>query len=183
MKNTKKTTEILYWIILSVLIIIGITIRTDVWLNEPSFFGDETTLLSNIINRNFIGIFSALDSAQSCPTFFLLVNKIIYSFFGLNETALRFFSYLCGIFSLCIIPFFKDLLFKNKSLNLLLIVMLTLNGELLYYSQEFKQYSSDVFFTLLILLLFFKTKDKVINLKSALIVGTIFGIAGFFSFT
>lgn len=183
MKNTKKTTEILYWIILSIVIIIGITIRTDVWLNEPSFFGDETTLLSNIINRNFIGIFSALDSAQSCPTFFLLVNKIIYSFFSLNETALRFFSYLCGIFSLCIIPFFKDLLFKNKSLNLLLIVMLTLNGELLYYSQEFKQYSSDVFFTLLILLLFFKTKDKVINLKSALIVGVIFGIAGFFSFT
>lgn len=183
MSKSEKITNTLYFIAIILIIILGILIRTDVWLNEPSFFGDEGALIYNIKNRSFFGLFSALDSAQSCPSFFLFFNKIIYLIFGLNETALRFLPFLAGILTFSIVPFFKNLLFKNKILNLLLITALILNSQLIYYSQEFKQYSSDAFFTLLIILVFFKTKDKIKDTKSALITGLVFSIIGYFCFT
>lgn len=183
MQKIEKLTNILYIVAIAIIIGLGILIRTDVWLNEPSFFGDEGALILNIKTRSFLGLFSALDSAQSCPSFFLLFNKIIYSIFGLNETALRFLSFLAGILTFSIVPFFQNLLFKNKILNLLLMSALILNHQLIYYSQEFKQYSSDAFFSLLILLLFFKTKDKVKDIKSAFIFGVIFSVIGYFCFT
>lgn len=183
MPKTTKILNILYFAAIAVIIILGIIIRTDVLLNEPSFFGDEGALIQIIKRRSFCGLFRDLEFAQSCPSVFLVINKVIYSVFGMNEVALRFTSYLFGLLSFTIVPFFKDFLFKNKILNLVLMTALIINYQLLYYSQEFKQYSSDVFFTLLLLLLFFKTKDKINNAKTALIVGIIFSSVGYFSFT
>lgn len=181
--KTTKILNILYFAAIAVIIILGIIRRTDILLNEPSFFGDEGALIQIIKRRSFCGLFRDLEFAQSCPSVFLVINKVIYSVFGMNEVALRFTSYFFGLLSFSIIPFFKDILFKNKILNLVLMTALIINYQLLYYSQEFKQYSSDVFFTLLLLLLFFKTKDKINNEKTALIVGIIFASVGYFSFT
>lgn len=183
MPKTIKIFNILYFAAIAVIIILGIIIRTDVLINESSFFGDEGALISIIKQRSFLGLFRDLEFAQSCPSVFLVINKVIYSLFGMNEVALRFIPYFFGLLSFSIVPFFKDFLFKNKILNLVLMTALIINYQLLYYSQEFKQYSSDVFFTLLLLLLFFKTKDKINNEKTALIVGIIFAAIGYFSFT
>jgi hypothetical protein len=66
-------------------------------------------------------------------------------------------------------------------MSLIFIPLLAFNGNVVYNSQEFKQYSSDVLFTILYFIVFYTFKDKIKTEKDALILGIILGISGFFS--
>ncbi len=155
--------------------------RSSVWINEPGFFGDEGALIYNIQTRNFFQLFLPLDQAQCCPPLFLCFAKIIYMIFGVNETALRFFPYISGV-AACILSFFAgNKVFKFKSLSLILFSLMIYDYNLSYYSQEFKQYSSDVFFSLLIFYSFLVFKNKIDTNKKALLFGICLGLTGFIS--
>jgi len=161
--------------------IIAVLYRLDVWLNEPGFFGDEGALISNISEKTFFQLLQGLNNFQSCPIMFLYINRIIYCFFGLNENALRFIPFLCGIAVFFIIPILCKKIFNSKYTAFLFISLLAFNDNIVYYSQEFKQYSSDVLITAIYLTLFFILKDKIIDKKTAISAGCILGLSGFFS--
>ena len=178
-----KLINIIYYLILIFIIIIGIIYRTEIWLYELGFFGDEGPLVVNIQTRNiFELILSAKEDIMSAPYCFLAFSKIIYHFFGFNETALRFTSYISGILSVLLIPFLCQKLFKFKEISLIFLPIFIFNKQLCYYSMQFKQYSMDVFCTLLILYLFLCFKDKITDKKSAILTGIFFGLTGYFSF-
>lgn len=184
-KNIKLTGNVLYIITVVCIIAAVIFFRTQIWLYEPGLAGDEGSLVYNIQTRNFFRLFTALDLAQCCPPVFLVFGKIIYNIWGLNETALRFLPYISGVLSIILIPFLFNKLFKIKILSLIIIPILGYNNNLCYYSQEFKQYSSDFLLTVIYLYLFVIFKDKIpydSNLiKFSIISGIILGLGGFFS--
>ena len=157
--------------------------RTHIWLYEPGFFGDEGPVITNVASRNLIDLmFECKSAIMSAPYSFLFCSKIIYHFFGFNETALRFTAYISGILTMFLSPFLCKKVFKREEIALIFLPILVFNGELCYYSQQFKQYSTDVFFSTLILYLFFSFKDKINTKKTAFLTGLFFGITGFLSF-
>lgn len=177
-----KAGKIILYLSAILLFLYAISVRTSIWLNEPGFFGDEGGLVVNIQNKNFLQLFLPLDFGHCCPPIILCAFKILYIIFGLNETALRFFSYFCGI-SACVLAFFVGRkVFKFASSSLLFALFMVINNNLIYYSQEFKQYSSDVFFSLLIFYLFLLFKDKINTTFKALGGGILLGLSGFVSF-
>lgn len=182
MKNiVVKIGKFIFYLSAICLVIFALIYRTEVWLFEPGFFGDEGALISNIQNRTFGQLFLPLDGNQCCPPFVMCIFKLFYCLFGLNETALRFFPYLTGLLA-CILAFFVgQKVFKFKSLSLCLMTGMIFSNALIYFSQEFKQYSSDVFFSLLILYVFLLVKDKLTTNKRAVFFGVFLGLSGFIS--
>lgn len=183
MLNLIKNKQIIYYIILILVIVIGVQYRTDVWLKEAGFFGDEGALIYNIQNKSFLQLFTTLEQAQCCPVLFLIFNKLIYNIFGLNETALRFFSYFTGVLTVIFSPFLCSKIFKSKVLAVLFTSIIIYNPQALYYSQEFKQYSSDILFTMIYIYLFLILKDKVKDTKTVICAGIISGISIFLSYS
>ena len=180
-KNILKIGKIIFYISAFFLLINILIYRTDVWLAEPGFFGDEGSLITNIKNRNFLQLFLPLDENQCCPPFLMCFFKLTYMIFGLNETALRFLPYLSGVAS-CILMFFVGKkVFKFRSTTLAFIPFLAFSYQIVYFSQEFKQYSSDVFLSLLVLYLFLEFKDKISTNYRAICFGIFLGLTGFLS--
>lgn len=181
-KFTSKIPNIIYIIVLCSIILLGIAYKTDIWLHTGGLFYDEAALLMNIKERSFLGLFLPLGYSQCAPAFFLVLQKIIYSIFGLKETALYFIPYLSGVLTLILCAFLGNKIFKIKSLNILFLTLLTVNTVINDYSQMLKQYSSDMFFAVLILFLFLNFKDKIESKKSILITGFLAGLMCFISF-
>lgn len=181
-KFTSKLPNIIYIIVILSIILLGITYKTDIWLHTDGLFYDEAALLMNIKERSFLGLFLPLGYSQCAPAFFLVLQKIIYSIFGLKETALYFIPYLSGVLTLIVCAILGNKIFKIKSLNILFLTLLTANTVINDYSQKLKQYSSDMFFAVLILFLFLNFKDKIESKKSVLITGFLAGLMCFISF-
>lgn len=182
-KKLNININVIYYAVLILILITGTVYRTSVWINEPGFFGDEGALIHNIQTKTYLGLFTTLDKAQCCPSLFLFFNKFIYSIFGLNEQALRFIPYFSGILSIIFAPLFCKKVFNSKFITLIFTSLLIYNPNAVYYSQEFKQYSSDILLTMAAIYLFFAFKDKVKNIKSAITTGILSGISVFFSYS
>lgn len=177
-----KAGKIILYVSAILLFLYTVAFRTSVWINEAGFFGDEGGLIINLQTRNFSRLFLPLDFGQCCPPFILCLFKFVYMLYGLNETALRFLPYLFGILS-CVLAFcVGKKIFKFASSSLLFASLMVVNNNLIYYSQEFKQYSSDVFFSLLIFYLFLLFKDRINTNYKALGYGILLGLSGFVSF-
>lgn len=181
--NWDKIFNFAYYFLLVLLIIWLICFRTEIWLHKAAFFHDEAALLKNIQERSFLDLFKTLDYVQCCPAFFLIFNKIVYNIYGLNEVALCFLPYIAGVFSIILIPFLSNKIFKHKAISLLFLVLFAYHPHLTIASQTFKQYSTDVFCTILLLYLFFTFKDKIKTSKHFALTGIIFGLFGYISFT
>ena len=181
--NWDKISNYAYYFLLIALIIWLICFRTDVWLHRSSFFGDEAFLLKNIQEKTFLDLFKTLDYVKCCPAFFLIINKLIYNLFEFNDRLLCVIPYLFGVFSIILIPFISNKIFPSKTFSFLFLILLAYHPDLTLASQTFKQYSGDIFCTLLLIYLFLTFKDKIKTQIDFLLTGIIFGLFCFFSFT
>lgn len=180
--NILKIGKIIFYFFAILLFVYAIAYKTDVWLCEPGFFGDEGALITNLQNRNFLQLFLPLGENQCCPPFIMCFFKLTYMIFGLNEAALRFLPYISGVASLILAFFVGEKVFKFRSTTLAFLSFFAFSNQIIYYSQEFKQYSSDVFFALLTLYVFLSFKDKISTNLRALCFGVFLGLTGFVSF-
>ncbi len=134
------------------LIIIGIIFRVSQYFYNRSLTEGEAPLAMNIIERSYPELLKPLDYVQAAPIGFLYVEKFCVNIMGNNEFALRIFSLITGILALFlfskIVEFLGD--FKIQIFALCLFIV---NDSLIYFSSEVKPYSSDVFFSLMIILL------------------------------
>lgn len=179
--NILKIGKIIFYLFAILLFVYAIAYKTDVWLCEPGFFGDEGALITNLQNRTFLQLFLPLDENQCCPPFIMCFFKLTYMIFGLNEAALRFLPYISGVASLILAFFIGKKVFKFRSTTLAFLSFFAFSNQIIYYSQEFKQYSSDVFFALLTLYVFLMFKDKISTNLRAVCFGVFLGLTGFAS--
>jgi Dolichyl-phosphate-mannose-protein mannosyltransferase len=145
---TKIKTGFSLWIPVCI-IIIGAGLRAREYFINRSLWLDEALLALNIIDRGFWGLFQPLEYAQGAPIGFLVVEKILSKLLGHSEYVLRLFPFLCGVASLFL--FYKlATTYLSKIAALLGLTLFAVCEKLIYYSAETKQYSSDVFWTMLI---------------------------------
>lgn len=160
-----------------VILALGVIFRLRQYLNDRSLWLDEAFITLNILNRSYLDLLSKLDFNQGAPAGFLIVEKFLIQIFGNSEFTLRFFPLLCGILSLFL---FYNLLKSNfgNYVTLIALTLFSFLDPLIYYSSEVKQYSGDVFFTLLL----FQFINKELNFKNSIIFGILSAISIWFSY-
>lgn len=129
--------------------LIGIVLRAVVYLHSRSFWTDEAQLALNIRSRAIGDLFGKLDYCQAAPPGFLVVEKYLATWFGESEIVLRFLPLAAGVCAVVIFAVLARQILASRAAALS-VTLFALSEALIRYSTEFKQYSVDVFFALLI---------------------------------
>jgi 4-amino-4-deoxy-L-arabinose transferase-like glycosyltransferase len=148
--------EYFHWGILLLCIAVAL-LRAFVFLQGRGFFFDESNLLRNIHDLSFIQLLGKLDHDQYAPPLYLWDLKF-WSLLGINEYTMRITSLLAGIGSVYLIYEWGKRNFTSWGL-VYLIGMLGASFLMIRYSTEVKQYSVDVFFTLLLIYLALEAEE------------------------
>lgn len=138
---------------LAVIFILAVGIFLRIWqcAANRSLWLDEASLALNIIRRSFTALIHPLDYSQAAPLGFLFVQKAIILILGNSEYSLRLFPLMAGICSLLLMYRVATKYLQGSAIYIAL-ALFSISAFLIYYSAENKQYSSDVMFTLIILL-------------------------------
>lgn len=172
-----------YYSILSIIFILGFLLRLKWLLVNPSFWDDECSIAWNVVHKNYLDFFGVLDYLQVAPPFFMITSKLFTHFFGISDFSLRLSPFLFGILSMVMFFVISGKIFKNKITIITSTLIFSINQAMVGYSSEFKQYSCDIFFTLLSLYLFFDIIKNQASIKKIIIYSIILAMSIWFSFS
>ena len=175
------------------IVAMSVIVRIIMYIKCRSLWGDEAALALNIVSRNWLELLATpLSNGQSAPILYVITVKAIGSIFGYSEGSLRIFSFFAFIgLLICEVIFLKKIFNFSNCKICFVVVMSALLPSYIWYSNEFKPYMSDVFFVLLITLLYFyytqsKIKLPILTALYILILGfsspAVFFIGGALSF-
>lgn len=133
------------------LVLVGALLRIRAYLSARSLWFDEALLGHAMQERSFAGLFLPLDYNQRSPLGFILLSKLSTALFGNSDLAVRLIPLLAGIAMLPVMYAVGRRLIGPRG-ALVALALAALSPPLLYYSNEFKQYSGDALWTLLVLL-------------------------------
>ena len=147
-----ENTENFFKKIIIFIIFYGITIRIYQYLGNRDLWTDEVMLFKAVTNRSLFDL-NVLIYDQFAPIFFVISTQIFLYFSTLidfNEINLiiRLIPLISSIGSIFLFHKICKIFFCNKVI-LLGIFIFSTSPNLIYYSQEFKQYSLDVFSSIL----------------------------------
>ncbi len=175
MLNVKNTPRFIITLI-TVVCLIGCFLRLYFYIVNRSLWLDESLLALNIINRSFAGLFSPLDLDQGAPIGFLLTQKTLISLLGIRDYILRIVPLCGGVFSIGLM-YQVSKKYSGWVVSFISLLLFALSPVLIYYSSEAKQYSTDVFVALLLLLIAHVCLEEKDSSRAFVALG----LAGFFS--
>ena len=150
------------------------------YLAHNSLWLDEAALARNIIDRPVAALFEGLDYVQTAPVGFLLVEKALITLFGTSELVLRAFPLFCSLLAL---PLFWSLAKRVLSgwSATFAVGLFSLGIPFIYFASQVKQYSSDVFFAILVLYGAIEIRRRGVTPMRALRLGAAGAAAAWFS--
>lgn len=164
------------------IILMAVVLRLHILTHSAGFFCDEGAIILNIKSRSYFELLFPLDHAQCCPPLFLMLEKFIYSIFGLNEFFLRLVPSIASIMTLMFFTLIGFKVFRNQLSIIFGLLILSLNPAILMHSQSLKQYSTDTAIVLLIILGALQLKDRELSKKQSVLVGMILAFFCWFSY-
>jgi len=160
----------------------GVILRLIHFVYNRSLWGDEAFLCINFLGNQWQNLFHPpLLYSQQAPLGFLLVEKALVTLFGSSEYVLRLFSLLTGVASIFIFLHLSKYYLEGYSRVLALCVFI-LSYPVIYHSVEAKQYSCELFVSL-ILYAFYLRYRNADNLAYVFLYGIIGAIAIWFSYS
>jgi len=147
--------ELVPWLVVTALIAVGLLERffglghRSLWLDEAwvaNLVEAEHTLRAILYQKEL--------HWSAVPLLFAVGNKLAISAFGTSETAFRLMPCLFGAGSIFIFVLLAREIFAESKIWMLPVGIFALHPRAIYYSKELKQFSGEVFFTILILYLF-----------------------------
>lgn len=158
------------WVIISV----GIILRLNRYIYNPSLWFDESDIAIDFISRPFSEIINpSPDYTQAYPYAFLILMKSIAYVLGNSEYVLRLFPLLSGIFSLFLFYKVAERHIEHNAV-LIALALFAVSDPLIFESTNLKPYSSDVFFALFMYVLAIYIQSKELNMLRIIL----FGISG-----
>ena len=161
----EKYKNILYNIFITLILSIGVYFRTKLYFFNNVFSDDECRLILSLIDKNLIQSMLFLGNAQSAPPLFILVSKLILYIAGWQEIFAKFVPYIAGIGSLFVFYKTCNCYLKSKFSKVCALSLFAISQPLILFSSIFKQYSTDIFVS--ILCLYFMTKVKIKDLSKS----------------
>lgn len=168
--------------ILGVIWLIAIILRVKTFLVGRPLWHDECSVALSLLDRNMFDFLRPLEHFQCAPPIFMSLSKLLTYIFGLHEYTLRLIPFAASILSLPAFYFLSKEFLKSKWLILAVNFLFAINYQLVYYSQEFKQYSSDVLISILTLYFLSKTDLEKLNTKQTVTFGIIISLLPLMAF-
>ncbi len=132
--------------VLAALVVVGVILRLEIYLDNPSFWLDETYVATQMTSRSFVEIFfnqSLLKGQPESPVIFCLLAKCSSMIFGNHELALRLIPFLSSSFALVLFALFLRR-FYAPPVAAMATALAAFNMNLIYHAAELKIYSGDV---------------------------------------
>jgi hypothetical protein len=144
----EPTCESLAWIAVAV----GVILRVWEFFEFRPLYMDEDSLLKNIIGRAVFDFHHVLEDDQMAPPGFLAIERLLVRLPLEVKASGRLFPLFCGIITVFLM---KDVArrYLDRRAVPVAVALLALGDHLIYYSAEIKQYSCDLMFALIALLL------------------------------
>jgi hypothetical protein len=165
-----------------VIIVFGLLLRASKYIPAFSMRGDELAVTLNLVNRSALDLMTKpLDYEQAAPFAFVLLIKSLVAVFGPSEYVLRLVAFVAGCASLLVM---YGLLTKTvgKYGTLFALAAFAFGGYLIYYSAELKQYSTDVFLALILLIAFHKHLSRQTTARDFVVLAALGALALCFSY-
>ena len=125
------------------LLLLGIGLRTWVYLANRSLFLDEANLARALIEGGSADFFAPLPYEQFAPPLFLVGTKMLTHFWDTSEPVLRGLPFLFGVFSVGL--FWRIAVrWLPPAVATVALLVFALHPALIRYATEFKQYGVDV---------------------------------------
>lgn len=161
---------------------IGLSFRLFHFLDNRSLYVDEIFLATSLVKMNFLELAAPiLDYEQKAPLGFLWMARLMVMLFGNGEMALRLFPLLCGIASLFL--FLPVARYFLKPIGVVVAMgILAAAPPLVYHAVEAKQYSTELFATVVALFLYTRFHQKM-ALQSLILWGVSGAVLLWFSFS
>ncbi len=137
---------------------VGAYARVRQWAGGRSLWLDEVLIADNLVRRGFVDLVQEpLLHSQAAPAIWLWLERLCVTLFGTSERSLRVVPLVAGLAVLALaLPLARQLL--PRVLVPVPVVVIALHPGLIYYSNEVKQYSTDVLAVLVVLLLAFRVR-------------------------
>lgn len=159
----------------------GVLVRLAAYLHNPSLWVDEAALALSIVNRSFSGLLEPLAFHTGAPLGFLMLERLAVEVLGNNEYALRLLPFLAGVGSLFLLYPVAKRYITPQAVPIALLLFAT-STSLVRYSNQVKQYSSDVFLVLLLLLVSTQVVKQRLAIRWLIIYAIVGAITIWFSF-
>jgi len=170
--------RIAVWVMLG----LGIFFWLFHFFNNRSLYVDEIFLATSLAKMNFLELTAPmLDYEQKAPLGFLWIERVMVLLFGNGEMALRLFPLLCGIASLFLFRPVARYFLKPVGV-VVAMGILAAAPPLIYHAVEAKQYSTELFATVIALFLYTRF-HKQMALPSLLLWGVSGALLLWFSFS
>ncbi len=164
--NLKNKLNIFFYIFLVIILLCGILIRALYWAKGMNFWGDELNLALPFFQCSFVDFFTHVNAHYKCPPLFCASVFILLKLFGYKIHIFTLVSFISSIISLILFTFVSLKLFKSKIPVLLGVFIFSVSVPLIYYSQEFKPYSTDVMVCLFLIFIYDYIHFKDISIKN-----------------
>ena len=153
-------------------IVTGVLLRLYQYFLNRSFWADEASLALNLVERNFRQLIRPLDYQQGAPIGFLFIEKTSMTLLGNNEYTLRLFSLVTGILAIYLLYRIAKEHFGIS--GLFALAVFSIGWNVIYYSSELKQYSSDAALLLLLVYLALRVlKSDIVSRREFTLLGIV----------
>jgi hypothetical protein len=163
-----------------VVVLTGILLRVFQYLANAPLFTDEAALVHSLLTRSLAELFTPLDYAQTTPPGFLLVQFLTVRYFGASEYWLRLYPLLMGVAAVLLFWRLCRATLPRTAVPVAL-VLFSVSHYLIYFSATFKQYSSDVTFSVALLLVGVCALRRGVRGVRAVMIAAVGGLALWFS--
>lgn len=144
----------IYYTFIGLIFFVGILLRVVAYSHGKPLWQDEEALAGSIIEAASPDyFFHPLKFFQKAPPLFMYATYIISNHFGIKELILRIIPFLCSLLSIPLFFLVSESFLKSKKSVIFANFLFSINYYLLYYSEEFKPYASDMFVALLLVYL------------------------------
>jgi len=146
---------------------LGIILRLWEYLQNRSYWLDESSLYGNIKGKGILDFSGTLAGDQLAPFGFLIVQRSMQRIFDYQTYGMRLFPLVSGIMALLLFARLARSTLAPRA-ALVALALFSLSSDLIYYSAELKQYSTDLAMAILITLVARDLLDRPIDLPSGL---------------
>jgi hypothetical protein len=160
---------------------LGVALRFRQWLAARSFWADEGSLWLVTVQAGYARLTHPLRAGQTAPIGWLWGEHLVMSVFGTGERSARLLPLLFGCAGLALFAVLARRVLGALA-GLVATFLVAWSPLLVYYSNEYKQYSADVFWSVLLLLLGVTLLDRTLDrLRQAAVLGTGAAVCVWFS--
>ncbi|SFH04638.1 Dolichyl-phosphate-mannose-protein mannosyltransferase [Actinopolymorpha cephalotaxi] len=134
-------------------VLAGIVARVDLWWQGRAFWRDELALVQSLDTYSLRKLLGPLSDTQSAPPAWLLLERLVTTAFGTGERAYRLIPLLAGCATLVLVALLARKFVRHTWTAAIPVLALATLPQLVFYSAQAKQYTTDMLLVTGLLLL------------------------------